>query len=470
MKRWQRILVCAVTISALLVIVQQSIVDTSTSRVAKVSGHQIRMTNNERSTPNHVDVFVVLHSHVDPGWLQTFDEYYDNKVACLFSVTIFVFGAIIISCIIILLLNFFVHSILNNVVGALDQYKDLRLVKEGRFEVTGGSWVMTDEATPYFWASIDNMIVGHQFLLKRLNTSPKASCAQQMAGQYRQLQPYYNSRSVLVAAGDDFAYSDARDLPQLYRVVNIQVRFGTVSDYFSSLDETSLPLMSGDFFPRSSQRAGSRKIFFQAKMRGLDLLRVAAKAEDVSIVNEIARRDLALFQHHDAITGTSRRLVMLDYFNRLCRSLHWIFMEHAKFITQLQRVSNENRSLSSIDIPPNNMTFELLPQNVLRFRHHSERLYLTVFNQNSFRSRQLITVRTTTHNVAVIYNGREIDAQVGPLFDYDGINNDLFRLSFYVTLDAFVVAEVQLMKQSIPPALTKLSTIGCYNCSRCQQK
>lgn len=42
--------------------------------------------------------------------------------------------------------------------------------------------------------------------------------AELMAEQYRQLQPYYNSPSVLVAAGDDFAYADPKDLPTVYRV------------------------------------------------------------------------------------------------------------------------------------------------------------------------------------------------------------------------------------------------------------
>lgn len=30
---------------------------------------------------------------------------------------------------------------------------------------------MTDEATPYFWATIDNMITGHQYLLQTFNVT-----------------------------------------------------------------------------------------------------------------------------------------------------------------------------------------------------------------------------------------------------------------------------------------------------------
>lgn len=37
---------------------------------------------------------------------------------------------------------------------------DMRLISEGRFELSSGSWTMTDEASPHFWATIDNIIEG----------------------------------------------------------------------------------------------------------------------------------------------------------------------------------------------------------------------------------------------------------------------------------------------------------------------
>ncbi|VDK74524.1 unnamed protein product [Litomosoides sigmodontis] len=142
----------------------------------KVKGHNIQLVQNEENATEHLNVFVVLHSHVDPGWLYTFNEYY--------NVT-----------------NHSVKKILNNVVNSLKRHRKLRfiwsemsflekwwsegnvtnqkyfksLVDEGRLEITSGQWVMNDEATPYFWETIENIIVGHRYVQSILNITPISS-------------------------------------------------------------------------------------------------------------------------------------------------------------------------------------------------------------------------------------------------------------------------------------------------------
>lgn len=112
-----------------------------------------------------LQVIIVPHSHNDPGWLKTFEQYfyYESK------------------------------DILNNMVKKLNQYPNMtfiwseisflsmwweqahptkrkalkRFVDEGRLEITTGGWVMTDEATTHLYAMVDQLVEGKiQFLFQ----------------------------------------------------------------------------------------------------------------------------------------------------------------------------------------------------------------------------------------------------------------------------------------------------------------
>lgn len=103
-------------------------------------------------------VFIVPHSHNDPGWLKTFENYFHSSS----------------------------RQIMNNMVAKLQQYKNLTfiwseisflnawweeahpskqralrdLVQSGRLEITTGGWVMTDEANVHLYAMVDQLIEG----------------------------------------------------------------------------------------------------------------------------------------------------------------------------------------------------------------------------------------------------------------------------------------------------------------------
>lgn len=53
--------------------------------------------------------------------------------------------------------------------------KNSSLLHAGRLELCGGAWVMTDEATPHFHATIDNMVEGQQYIYQLLNVTPSTS-------------------------------------------------------------------------------------------------------------------------------------------------------------------------------------------------------------------------------------------------------------------------------------------------------
>ena len=122
-------------------------------------------------------IHVVCHTHDDPGWLWTLDDYYMGTDHCKVSV----------------------KRILDNMVVSLTNKKDRKFsyvemsffkkwydtqpdkikqkvkefIKEGRLEIINGGWVMHDEAGTYYKHLIDNMRIGLKFLKEEFNITPK---------------------------------------------------------------------------------------------------------------------------------------------------------------------------------------------------------------------------------------------------------------------------------------------------------
>ena len=122
-------------------------------------------------------IHVVCHTHDDPGWLWTLDDYYMGTDGC----------------------NVSVKRILDNMVVSLSNKKDRKFsyvemsffkkwydnqpdkikqkvkefIKEGRLEIINGGWVMHDEAGTYYKHLINNMRIGLKFLKEEFNITPR---------------------------------------------------------------------------------------------------------------------------------------------------------------------------------------------------------------------------------------------------------------------------------------------------------
>uniref|UniRef100_A0A8C7TJT9 Alpha-mannosidase n=1 Tax=Oncorhynchus mykiss TaxID=8022 RepID=A0A8C7TJT9_ONCMY len=196
-----------------------------------------------------------------------------------------------------------------------------------------------------------------------------AERAHLLLDQYRKKSKLFRSKVVLVPLGDDFRYDKALEWDQQYLnyqrlfdymnshpEMHVQAQFGTLTEYFTAVYKANnvpqgarppdYPVLSGDFFAYADREdhywSGyytSRPFYksmdrvLESHLRGAEILFSLAVAHarhtgmegryptsDYTLLTD-ARRTVALFQHHDAITGTAKENVVIDYGNRLLHSL-----------------------------------------------------------------------------------------------------------------------------------------------------
>uniref|UniRef100_A0A8C6MGW6 Alpha-mannosidase n=1 Tax=Nothobranchius furzeri TaxID=105023 RepID=A0A8C6MGW6_NOTFU len=217
-----------------------------------------------------------------------------------------------------------------------------------------------------------------------------AERAQLLLDQYRKKSKLYRSKVLLVPLGDDFRYDKALEWDQQYinyqklfdymnshPELHVRAQFGTLTDYFSALYKAygvapgsrpgDFPVLSGDFFAYADREDHywtgyytSRPFYksldrvIESHLRGAEILYSLAVANarhagmegrypvsDYALLVD-ARRSVGLFQHHDAITGTAKENVVIDYGTKLLRALiglkrviinaaHFLVMKNKEF-------------------------------------------------------------------------------------------------------------------------------------------
>ncbi|GMT23075.1 hypothetical protein PFISCL1PPCAC_14372, partial [Pristionchus fissidentatus] len=555
----------------------------------KADGTIITIKNRVKAVSKPLNVHIVLHSHVDPGWLETFEEYYLNKVKSILDLAVewltktprlrFIWSEIS-----------FLQRWWED-ASEVQQTQMKRLIANRQLEICGGAWVMTDEATPHFSATIDNMIEGqrwvHEIFGIRPNTSwsvdpfghglmvpallaasgidkmvigrlndhqkqqmrdtmnmrfhwkqpflrnstpaipapfvntlpylyytTRSACgpddsvcckyhvgpsanwcsgtvhkisnledhARELLKQYRIVQTLYNSKDVLIAVGDDFYLTkndDWKEVVEVYTAImdhinqtpslNAKMAFSSVGDFFDSIkDETATaPTLTGDFFPYTQNEHQSYKWwtgyfthrpFFkrmgrivESRLRSFDLLSVLVGSSVSTPELVQARRDVALFQHHDAITGTSKRHVMEDYLERLIKAHSVLSSEAGNALAVL--TTRPQKSVQSLEKTPQYVNCKgpgspskcvptKLPEKQVIQVPHGMKVTILAFNPLLNTREHVVRVLVNRKDVSVSKRGMPVKAQIIPVYGTAlVIVKDVYELVFIASISPLSSAE-----------------------------
>uniref|UniRef100_A0A493TQA9 Alpha-mannosidase n=1 Tax=Anas platyrhynchos platyrhynchos TaxID=8840 RepID=A0A493TQA9_ANAPP len=510
-----------------------------------------------------LQVFVVPHSHNDPGWIKTFDKYYYDQTQHILNSMVlkmqedprrrFIWSEI----------SFFSKWWDN--ISAQKRAAVRRLVGNGQLEMVTGGWVMPDEANSHYFAMIDQLIEGHQWLEKNIDPDsstdifchmmpfysydvphtcgpdPKICCqfdfkrlpggrincpwkvppraiteanvaerAQLLLDQYRKKSKLYRSKVLLVPLGDDFRYDkpqewDAQFLnyQRIFDFLNsqphlhVQAQFGTLSDYFDALYKKvgivpgmkppGFPVLSGDFFSYADREDHYWTGYFTSRpfyksldrvlethLRGAEILYSLALAHarragadsryplsDYALLTN-ARRNLGLFQHHDAITGTAKEAVVVDYGVRLLHSLSSlkrVIINAAHYLVlgdkDAYRYDPAAPFLSTDDTRLNQ---DSLPERTVIKLGASPR-FLVVFNPLEQERLSVVLVLVDTPHVRVLSEeGQPLPAQLTAQWgSATNVVPDVYQVSVLARLPALGLRVLQLQKSFDGQAVLKSS-------------
>lgn len=150
-------------------------------------GWRIEYDEHDWNKHHKLKVFVVPHSHNDPGWLRTFDEYYDHDTKGILT-------------------NMLRHLNANENMKFIwaeisylarwfeklshDDKKILKkIVERKQLEIVTGGWVMPDEANSHWLCILQQLTEGQLWVKNNLNITPTTSWSIDPFG-YSATMPY----------------------------------------------------------------------------------------------------------------------------------------------------------------------------------------------------------------------------------------------------------------------------------------
>ncbi|CAL0321770.1 unnamed protein product [Lupinus luteus] len=360
--------------------------------------------------------------------------------------------------------------------------------------------------------------------------------ALKLLDQYKKKSTMYRTNTLLVPLGDDFRYINVEEADAQFRnyqllfdyinsnpSLNTQAKFGTLEDYFQTLREEAerinytspgeigsgivegFPSLSGDFFTYADRQQDYwsgyyvSRPFFKAVDRVLEQTLRATEimvalilgfcqrshcekfSMEFSYKLTAARRNLALFQHHDGVTGTAKDHVVMDYGTRMYTSLEDLQIFMSKAIVPLLGIRYDKLDHSPSQFEPALVRSRYDAQPSHKVNSIREGTYQTAvfFNPLEQTREEVVMIVVDSPDIAVVdSNWSCIQSQISPELQHH--NSNIFtakhRLYWEVSVPAlgletyYVVNGFVGCDKAIPAKLkffSKSSSVPCptpYTC------
>lgn len=365
----------------------------------------------------------------------------------------------------------------------------------------------------------------------RSNVAERATL---LLDQYKKKATLYRTNTLLVPLGDDFRYVSVEEAEIQFRNyqfifdyinahphLNAEVQFGTLEDYFQALrsnverinytrsgelgstEISGFPSLSGDFFTYADRNEDYwsgyyvSRPFFKAVDRILEQTLRAAEMMSALVLGycqrnpcgrlsvnfahklTAARRNLALFQHHDGVTGTAKDHVVMDYGTRMHTSLQdlQVFMSRAVevLLSDLHDRSDPNL-LSKFEPEQTRTKYDVQPVHKVMDLREGEVQSAVFFNPSEQTRDQIVMVVVASSEVAVLdSNGTCLPSQISPEWQHDGrtiSSTGQHRLYWRASvppmgLETYFISRGSARCEKATPSLLKVSAKpGQFSCPK----
>ncbi|CAH9136928.1 unnamed protein product [Cuscuta epithymum] len=296
--------------------------------------------------------------------------------------------------------------------------------------------------------------------------------ALKLLDQYRKKSTLYRTNTLLIPLGDDFRYVTVDEAEAQFRNyqllldyinsdpdLNAEAKFGTLEDYFRTLREEAdrvnysrpneigcieiggFPSLSGDFFTYADRQQDywsgyyvSRPFFkavdcvLEQTLCGAEMMMVflfghcqKPQCERLptgfSYKLAAARRNLALFQHHDGVTGTAKDHVVNDYGVRMHIALQdlQIFMSKAVEVLLGIRHEKNEPNPSQFEAAQVRSKYDAQPVHKAMSAHEGTVQTVVIFNPLEQTRHEVVMVIVDRPEVTILdSNGTCVRSQISP--------------------------------------------------------